>query len=830
MLKITDHIALLSRLSAFSAGYNHIASLPELAEAVQNILEELIEIESSGLYLFDFNENRLKLLVAKGFTDEEAAEADRTAMDRHPGNVFRSGKVLHIPDTENDPHQLSVTSRRNFVVRSRLYMPVMNGNQPVGAFGIVSSQQNSFSTVHEAILGFICNVAGGIYANILKKEQLKKENEKLAAITIRLETLIKYLRSGILVEDAGRNIALINSAFCDMFSIPADPAELAGTSCSDSAEQSKHLFTDPDNFTSRIDQMLSERQPVTGEELSLADGRIFERDYIPIFLHHEFLGNLWHYRDITHRVNTANELRKAMEEAHRATNAKSLFLANMSHEIRTPLNAVIGLSRLMHDTKLNAEQLELNNKVIISGENLLGIINEILDFSKIEAGKIELEAIPFRPEELLERVVSSMSHAAGQKSLRLLLNNPDLSGMTLIGDPIRLQQVFINLVNNAVKFTEEGDITISSRKISGDDATASILFSVTDTGIGISEENLHHIFQTFSQEDESTTRRYGGTGLGLAISRQLVALMGGDLRVSSEKGKGSTFYFTLEFQLSHQEIIAATRRKVAITPGILKGKSILVVEDNDFNQFIARSILLKWGATIEVAGHGKEAIEQMRNNRFDLVLMDMQMPHMDGTTATRIIRNELRNDVPIIALTAYATREAIDQALSSGMNDYLTKPFDEEVLFIKVVTACGLEDELKATDHDQLPTTPVSSEEHMEVHFDLDKLTILLGEDTEEIISLIETFIGVTPGYAQEMYDAADRNDLVCLAKAAHKIKSSIELLASGNLRSNIRLIHDYAKNNEQPDKLPRLLSYFRKSLPVLIDQLSEKVNEMKNG
>ncbi|MEI7663780.1 MAG: GAF domain-containing protein, partial [Bacteroidota bacterium] len=347
MTKIKDQLEVLKRLNLFSQCFGKVTTLEELATSVSDVLGDLLEIESSGLYLYDFNEQKLKLLIAKGFTPEERDDAEKTAMERHPGHVFRTGQTLDIPDTENDNSNLTITSKRSFIVRSRLYVPVLNGTKPVGAFGIVSSQKNRFSEDYKVILSFICNIAGGIYATIINNAEQKKAHDHLAAITIRLETLIKDLQSGILVEDQDRKIALVNTLFCNMFGIPVAPEMLFGADCSDSAEQSKGMFTHPGNFVSRIDTILRDKIPVTGEELELVDGRIFERDYIPIFLNGRFLGNLWQYRDITRRVSTEKELRQAMAEAHSANSAKSIFLANMSHEIRTPLNAVIGLSRLM---------------------------------------------------------------------------------------------------------------------------------------------------------------------------------------------------------------------------------------------------------------------------------------------------------------------------------------------------------------------------------------------------------------------------------------------------------------------------------------------------
>ncbi|MEI7725452.1 MAG: response regulator [Bacteroidota bacterium] len=827
MKKVNDQLEVLKRLNRFAQSFGKTSTLEELAASVSDALDDLLDIESSGLYLYDFTEKKLKLLVAKGFTEQEREEADTTAMDRHPGYVFRTGQELNIPDTENDPSNRTLSSKRSFVVRSRLYLPVLNGNEPVGAFGIVSSQKNRFTEEYQIILSFICNIAGGIYATILNNTEQKKAHDYLAATSVRLSTLISSLQSGILVEDQDRKIALINKTFCNMFGIPVDPALLVGSDCSDSAEQSKGLFTHPDIFVNRIEKILIEKTAVTGEVLELVDGRIFERDYIPIFLDGKFLGNLWQYRDITSRMTTEKDLRKAMAAAKSATTAKSTFLANMSHEIRTPLNAVIGLSRLMHDTQLNAEQKTLNDKLLISGENLLSIINEILDFSKIEAGKVELEILPFNLRDPLEKVYSFLSHAAEKKDITLSVSMDETFTRAVIGDHVRIQQVLINLVNNAIKFTSEGGVDLACTKVWETGTRAAFVFSVSDTGIGIGEENLHTIFEKFKQEDESVTRVYGGTGLGLAISKQLVGLMGGNLQVTSEKGKGSRFFFTLEFETTDVAILRELNRKIFQDPEALRGKTILVAEDNELNQFIAKRILGKWNILVDIASNGKNAIEKVKVKKYDLILMDMQMPVIDGLMATKIIRTELNVSTPVIALTAYATKDAIDKAMQAGMNGYLTKPFDEETLFSQLLSTFGIPPRYLADSEPPLTNnnTETTARDHL---YDLSRLSDILGGDKTEIIGLMEKFVEITPEYSDALLTAYDQNNIEEVSKAAHKIKSSLELLATGNLRSNINLIHDYARKKEHLDKLPRLIKYFHANIPLLLGQLSEKVAEMK--
>ena len=943
MLKEKDHLGLLERLNRFTSSSSSIQTLSELAIKVEEVLDDLMNIEFSGLYLYDFQDHRLKLLVAKGFTEEEQREAERTAMERHPGNVFRTKTILNIPDIENDPEQRSVSSTRSFIARSRLFVPVMNGDQAVGAFGIVSSEKNSFTDETVAILSFICNIAGGIYGNILTQTELrlasliaqetdnaiiitnragliewvnrsferitgfpfeevkgkkpgdllqgketdqdivsrialaienkesieadlinyhkdgvpywvriqiqpvfnvhgeltnfisiqrditeqKKSQDKMESVTIRLSTLIKNLHYGILMEDQHRNIALLNKRFCDMFGIPVEPEYLMGSDCSDSAEQSKHLFKNPEQFVTRIETILKEKKDVIDEELELVDGRVLERDYIPIFLNEKFLGNLWQYRDTTSRKQTEIDLRKAIKAAEAANAAKSLFLAKMSHEIRTPLNAVIGLSRLMHETPLNPEQRRLNRNLTISGDNLLGIINEILDFSKIEAGKIELESIPFSIQDVVKKVYGFQEYSAEEKMITLkTLIGQDVPP-ALIGDPVRLQQILTNLVSNAIKFTSTGGVELSCKLVKSKDSAAALMFDVTDTGIGISNENLKNIFERFRQEDESVTRLYGGTGLGLAISQQLVGLMGSELKVESEKGKGSRFFFTLEFPVTDAKILMKTLKTVSFDTQILNDKKVLVVEDNEFNQFIVKSLMERWGAGVDIAENGQVAVEQLWLNDYDLVLMDMQMPVMDGLTATSIIRSDLHKDTPIIALTANVTKEAIERAYQAGMNEYISKPFDEGDLYVKVLKTLRIEPRYINEDKGVQVAPETKVEE--EPLYDLNHLSRTLGGNPEQIHGMLIKFIEHIPSYYDVMQEAFDKKDFQALAEASHKIKSSIDLIAVKPLRATLQKIHDCSKDSMNHGQLEELFREFNAKFPVMIAQVEKLISETQD-
>jgi two-component system, sensor histidine kinase len=390
--------------------------------------------------------------------------------------------------------------------------------------------------------------------------------------------------------------------------------------------------------------------------------------------------------EITHRVLAEEELIRARQIAEDAAKAKQQFLSTMSHEIRTPLNAIINTSHLLLEESPRQDQLDNMNILRFSAEGLLQLINEILDYSKIDSGKIEFESLDFDLRLLASRIISTLEHNALQKGLSLKVNIDDAVPSILKGDAARLSQVILNLLGNAIKFTNQGSVTLAVNVKNVEEETTELTFRVTDTGIGIPEEQQQRIFDSFTQASSSTTRTYGGTGLGLSIARMLLDLQGSSLTLQSRVNEGSTFAFSLKFQtgslmtLSEPEIIPFGYPS-------LKGLRVLVVEDNAINQKIVSKILTKWEATVDLAENGLTAVEKVKNNHYHLVLMDLHMPEMNGYEASMTIRKiegPYYHNLPIIAVTATAFEEERSRISSFGMNGYLIKPFTPPELYEKI--------------------------------------------------------------------------------------------------------------------------------------------------
>jgi two-component system sensor histidine kinase/response regulator len=521
-------------------------------------------------------------------------------------------------------------------------------------------------------------------------------------------------------------------------------------------------------------------------EVTLPDGSVRQlwSVKVPVRADGEVVAVLCVSTDVT-------ELHLLKARADAASQAKTAFLSNMSHEIRTPMNSIIGMSHLALKQALDPRQRDYLQKIHHSGQHLLGIINHILDFSKIEAGRVDLELLDFTLDALLRNLASQLGEAAGARGLSLEFEIAPELQRPLRGDPLRLEQVLLNFTSNAIKFSERGQIHVRATAVRTLGADTLVRFEVQDRGIGIAPDELPRLFAPFHQADPSTTRRYGGTGLGLVISKQLAELMGGEVGVDSAPGKGSTFWFTARLASPDD---APARRVAAAAPGQLAGSVILLVEDNAFNQQVARELLEEAGAQVVVAGNGSEALALMRAREegapFGCVLMDVQMPVMDGFEATRRIRADaaLRH-TPVIAMTANAGLEDQARCLAAGMDEFVTKPVAPEALVATVARALG-----RSVQHAPpraLPSAPPQAPAPL----DVDVLSETFGGNPEKMRKYAFMFLETAREGLLEIDRALAAGDVGRAAGVAHRIKSSartVGALGFGDVCADLEAQRDH--------------------------------------
>ncbi len=517
----------------------------------------------------------------------------------------------------------------------------------------------------------------------------------------------------------------------------------------------------------------------------------------------------------------------ATKIAEDAVKAKQQFLSNMSHEIRTPMNAIIGFTKVLLKTTLTEKQKEYLSAIKMSGNALIVLIDDILDLAKVDAGKMTFEQTPLKMSVSISSMLHLFETKIQEKNIELNKEYDERIPEVLIGDPVRLHQIILNLVSNAIKFTTKGKITVRVILVSEDEEKVTIQFDVTDTGIGIPENKIDKIFESFQQASSGTSRLYGGTGLGLAIVKQLVEQQGGTIIVKSKVDEGSTFSFNLSFQKTNSETDFDLYDDEKRNPSTeAKNIKVLIVEDIILNQLLMKTLLDDFGFERDIADNGKIAIEKLQTKSYDIILMDLQMPIMNGFEATEYIRNTLNSKIPIIALTADVTTVDLAKCKAVGMNDYLAKPVDEKILYSKII---GLVKTTNPVKQSSSRGVTVDLTEKLRC-VNLDYLKYRTKSDPALMMEMISLYLVQTPPLINLMKQSLEKKDWVSLHAAVHKMIPSFSIMGISKDFENIaKRVQEYANTQEQTDGIEELVQQLENVCTQACSELEEEYNTIKN-
>ena len=723
----------------------------------------------------------------------------------------KKAQPFYIPDTSLLPDDGPNGLKEILVsqsIQSLITVPMIYHSELLGFVGFDSvKQKKSYSESDVKLLFLFAQILINVFERKKKDQLLFNQEEKY-------RNIIANMNLGLIEVDKNDVIQYINHTFCDITGFTQD--ELIGQK----AYTVLNMGISEDIISNKMKLREAGQSDIYEMKGVHKNGepRWFLISGAPNYNDKkELIGSIGIQLDITNQKKLELELEMAKIKAEEAVKAKDTFLANMSHEIRTPLNAIIGIIRELGREKLSEQQLSYVQQGNTAAKHLLTIVNNILDISKIEANEFLLEQKEFSLSSVISNIKSILYSKAVDKNLKLnIFISPDLAPAH-IGDAGRIRQILLNLVDNAIKFTNEGKVTMIIDVLESNKQVQKLEITITDTGIGMSEEFLSKVFSKFSQEDNTINRKNEGTGLGLVITRELIHLMGGYCNIESKRNEGTKISIFIDLKLG--TTAGLTEGREIEIKNTMQGLRILIVEDNDMNRFIAVQSLKHFGCIVEEAHNGLEAISKLGILQFDLVLMDIQMPVMDGIECTQKIRNELKLDIPIIALTANAFKKDVETYLRLGMNNYVAKPFEEKILY----------DIIKETlSRKQSNNNSIGSQAESSEYYNLSYLNTISRNDNEFVKKMVEIFLEQTPGQVSEINELYQSGNYLDIGKITHKLIPIADNLCINLIRDDLRTFEHILKNgNIDSGELGKLVLKISNVLMKVVELLEIKLKSL---
>ncbi len=858
-----------------------IKAIPELYLLLEHHIVEKNNIKSDQHYirgyiiekcksLFKYNNFKLifnpleeqELILCKVFLSKVLEKSSELV------GTFNDPKIMEIKEYLDTSYNFGdidlIKERKNLLEFSnQIYLRIKNSlginaitniyvlvyKEHFQSYQLLDSFTATLNVIPEEILAkdFITLPSKQQMHRMLQKQlySLEEINERLTKEIIerkKVEEELKYsehLKTTIL-ETAMDGIILVNSEGIILnwnkqseYILGLKKEETIGTSIYKKVpyklkQQLKSSFSD--YIETGYGELINKRveTSVTRQDNTIAH---IELTIIAIEAKDDYLFNAF-FRDITDRKNIDNEIREAKTHAEKSAKAKSVFLSNMSHEIRTPLNVILGLTGILQKSGFSQPDIDKKNLdgIQFSAENLLILINDILDFSKIEAGKLTLHNTDFDLRELIINISRGFKIKADEKGLQYAMHIDSSVPKFIVGDQLRLNQILVNLLGNAIKFTHEGEISIHVKAKKSIRKRITVTFSVKDTGVGIATDKLKNIFESFYQVHKPGKNKIEGTGLGLSISKQLIELQGGVLNAESKPGKGSVFEFSIVYTKSNFKSSKLGEKSASNTDNTqnLSNLKALIVEDNKMNQFFIKQVFTNWGIESHIADNGKDALKKLEQHTYDLILMDMHMPIMDGPEAAKKIRKSTDsriNNIPIIACSADVFPESKKKALDSGMNFYLSKPLSEQTLeeiLLNIASDTIVKNPTPTnTDNAEEKTNPVVDSEKF---CDFTFLEKTFDNDKEIIKGILQIFIDETPGDYQMLQQAIDDKQGNAIKQAAHKLKSSFKTIGLQKEAVLLENIEQLSKNPSKYEILKVNFDQLHYSFPKIIQEIEESL------